>query len=605
MNLQAYSLYVRTQDGKPDRALIERQARRLAELGVNLVRLTHIDSDWVEPNLIAPGETTDRLDDASLDGLFTWIEALRAQGIYILLDMITYRPFKPADGIPAFDELVRHNGKQNGSALGQGFNYLNPRVTELWRTTSRELLTRTNPYSGLALKDDPAMMGIMLWNENDLTQHFGNLFLGDKDTPQHRAAFLERLEAFAERTGLDRGELDRTWLPGPSKALLAELEYEWYRGAVEFLRGLGVESLICVGHVWGGGGLYALPSLAAGDVTDSHTYSASDFLSTNPHYTPNFAGVIARSQQAGRPSFISEFNMEDSLGVHRDAFTVAPYIAALGAFQGWDAPMLYGYSQDGFGGWGQSLWSSYSHPSAMALMPAAALLYRQGHVAGAKETLYLDLTPEQLFLTQTDETTSRTIRTGMERHRLVVGMPATPELPWLEPTAAPAGARVVTDLDEDLIPPGNAVTSDTGELSRDWVRGIYTIDTPRTQMALGWLGGEEVATADARFALETPKAGVALSSLDDRPLRQSTRILLSTCGRVDVAANPVRSELVAGTVELASDEQALVLIPLGPDGTRGTPVALTPENGRYRIALPTAAQTLWFLLEPPGGAREP
>ena len=53
-SVQAYTLFVHTKDGKPDRGLIDRHARRLAQLGVNLVRLTHVDSDWVRPNLIAP-----------------------------------------------------------------------------------------------------------------------------------------------------------------------------------------------------------------------------------------------------------------------------------------------------------------------------------------------------------------------------------------------------------------------------------------------------------------------------------------------------------------------------------------------------------------------
>lgn len=595
-NLQAYSLYVRGEDGKPNRALIERQARRLAQLGFNLVRLTHIDSDWVSPSLIAQGPTSDRIDDASLDGLFTWIAALKEQGIYILLDMITYRPFKPGDNIPAFEELVRHRGRDDGSSLAEGFSYLNPRIEELWRTTSRELVTRVNPYTGLAVKDDPAVMGIMLWNENDLTQHFGNLFLGDKDTPQHREVFLALLEQFAQRTGLDRDELGRTWEPGAAKMLLADLEYAWYRSQIEFLRGLGVKSLVCAGHVWGGGPLFALPSLAAGDVTDCHSYSGPDFLSSDPNAMPNFAHILARSQQAGRPAFCSEYNYEDSTGVARDPFTAIPYVAALASFQGWDAPMLYGYSQDGFGGWNQSLWSSYMHASEMALMPAAALLYRQGHVQAARETLYIAPSREQLFLERTDEFTSRAIRTGMERHRIVIGMPEVPELPWIEPTSPPREARVVSDLDESFLEAGASVTSDTGELTRDWARGVFTVDTPLSQIAVGWLGGEPLGTSDATFAIASPKAGVALSSLDGQPLRSSRRILLSTIARVDPRM-PTRTEPVAGTVELTSEVAGLRLIPLSPDGTRKPPIALTREGDRYRVTLPADTGTLWFLLE--------
>ncbi|HSV72457.1 MAG TPA: hypothetical protein VLH79_01710 [Chthonomonadales bacterium] len=594
-NLQAYSLYVRGPDGRPDRALIERQARRLAQLGFNLVRITHIDSDWVSPNLIAPGPTTDRLDDASLDGLFHWVKALRDQGIYIFLDMITYRPFAPGDDIPAFEELRLHRPKPEGRALAEGFSYLNPRIEERWRQTSRQLLTRVNPLTGLALKDDPAVMGIMVWNENNLTSHFGNLFLADKNVPWHRARFLERLEAFARRTGLDRAELERTWLPGASKLLLNDLEYTWNKAAADYLRSIGVRALVCVSHVWGGGAVYSLPALQAGDVFDCHTYSTPDFLSTNPRFAGNFAHVMARSQVAGWPAICSEYNMEDA-HTYRDPFTVMPYVAALAAFQGWDAPMLYGYSQDGFGGWSLSMWSSYQHPGLMGLAPAAALLYRRGDVRPARSTVHLDLSGEQLFMQRTDEHTSRSIRTAMERHRLTVGWRAHSALPWLRPVPPPAGALVTTNLDRDFIPPGDSVTSDTGELRRNWMRGIFTVNTPRSQMALGWIGGARLATADATFAIRSPKAGVALSSLDGLPLRRSRRILVSTAARL-AGHRPIRTEPVAGVVDLRSEATGLALTPLRADGSRMQSITLRRAAGTWRVELPTTLGTHWFLIE--------
>ncbi len=102
--LQAGSLYARTGDGKTDKALIDRHARRLAQLGANLVRMTHVDS-WGRPNLIAEGPNTETLDGDGLDCIFNWVKALKAQGIYVWLDMITYRPFLKGDNIPGFEEI--------------------------------------------------------------------------------------------------------------------------------------------------------------------------------------------------------------------------------------------------------------------------------------------------------------------------------------------------------------------------------------------------------------------------------------------------------------------------------------------------------------------
>jgi|GEM_PF-4169541 len=116
----AYSLYVHNKDGTPDMELIDKHAKRLAELGFNLVRLTHVDSNWVNPNLIAKGDTTDKLNDAALDTLFYWVKALKEQGIYVWIDMETYRPYLAGDNIPGFDDLVAAYNSQR--PLAEGFS---------------------------------------------------------------------------------------------------------------------------------------------------------------------------------------------------------------------------------------------------------------------------------------------------------------------------------------------------------------------------------------------------------------------------------------------------------------------------------------------------
>ena len=37
------------------------------------------------------------------------------------------------------------------------------------------------------------MAGIMIWNENDLTGHFGLQFLRNKNVPWHRSLYLQKL----------------------------------------------------------------------------------------------------------------------------------------------------------------------------------------------------------------------------------------------------------------------------------------------------------------------------------------------------------------------------------------------------------------------------
>ncbi len=596
MGLSAYTLFPHTGDGKPDRALIDAHARRLAALGCNLVRMTQADSFWVaNPNLIAKGPATDKLDPEALDILFYWIKALKDQGIYVWLDMITYRPFREGDNIPGWQDMVNAAPDKN-RIMAEGFSYLNPRIAQLWRTTSRELLTRVNPYTGLALKDEPTLAGVMLWNENDLTGHFGNSFLANKPTPYHRTIFLQMLHDFAARTGLEPGPLEQTWLPGASKLLLNDIEYDWNHEAADYLRSIGLRCAISSGHIWGNMSAFSLPALTAGDVTDSHAYSRSQFLGLNPRFAASATDSLAWAHLADHPKIVSEYNMEDS-GPQLDAFTIMPYTATIAAFQGWDAVMLYAYSQDALKGQGYSPWNSYIIPQTMGMAPAAALIYRRGDVSHASQTVYIPLSREQAFYQTVDEHTSRAIRTAMETHALLLGLPAVKELPWLKATTAPAGAETVTDLDHDFIPPGGRVVADTGQFRRDWAEGTFVIDTPLTQLAMGLIGGQTVRTADASFAVRVPTAAVALSSLDGRPLKESRRVLLSTSGRMAVDKDrQFLSEPVAGTVTLASAVEGLKLYPLKGDGTAMPAVPLRASGGVYTVGLPTDRGTHWFRL---------
>jgi hypothetical protein len=67
-------------------------------------------------------------------------------------------------------------------------------LKNFWFTT---YLNHVNSYTGLAYKDDPAVISVLITNENDLTQHFGNALLADKNVPIHNAIFSEDVKQFS------------------------------------------------------------------------------------------------------------------------------------------------------------------------------------------------------------------------------------------------------------------------------------------------------------------------------------------------------------------------------------------------------------------------
>ena len=86
--------------------------------------------------------------------------------------MLTYRQFRPDDGVDEVDRL--------GQAA-KPYTYFDPKLIELQKEFPRDLSTHTNPYTKLAYKDDPAiaLTGIKIkaislrntpyWNRIDLS----------------------------------------------------------------------------------------------------------------------------------------------------------------------------------------------------------------------------------------------------------------------------------------------------------------------------------------------------------------------------------------------------------------------------------------------------
>jgi len=582
-NLTAYALF-----GGSD-ADVSAVARRLSQLGYNLVRLHHHDSPWVSPNIFAPGPNTKAIDPTSFAALGRWVRALKEQGIYIWIDLHVGRKFGPGDGIRAFEEVDRSDSR--------GFDYVNPDLEAAERDFARQYLTRKNPHTGLSLAEDPAVVAVLLTNENDLTHHFGNKMLRDKPNPTHTAMFEARAAEFAARTGLPRDRVLRTWEPGPSKLLLNELERQQFVRSRDLLRSLGVNALVATTNTWGNNPTFSLPSLTTGDIIDVHAYGEGEFLSQDPRSTATFVHWIAAAQVADFPLSVTEWNVTWPT---KDRFAAPLYVASLGALQGWDMVMQYAYQQDPPGSSPARVdqWAAAHDPALMTQTPAAALLFRRGDVATAKRTYRLELDAATLYGSVVSPETSAAIRTLTEQSRLVIGLPDTPELGW-DTLAKPEGQVVVTDPGRSfLVANATQVVSDTGELIRSLLGGYQLIDTPRTQAASGWIGGRTVDLSAVSMALDTGKATVVVTSLDGAPIEASSRLLVTVTAQTTRSAElPLRSEPVTGLLRLRTGCRcARRLRP----GAANRAEALPVEDGTVVLALRADPFAHWILLERPG-----
>jgi len=350
-------------------------------------------------------------------------------------------------------------------------------------------------------------------------------------------------------------------------------------------------------QMWGGMSLYGLPSLTAGGIIDVHSYGSAEALSANPRFKDNYVSYLASGQAYGRPVSITEWNVPFP---KVDRFTAPLYVASISALQGWDAPMIYNYSQRTFGKPSrQGTWSTFSDVAITGMVPAAALLYRQGHLADAAKSYCIMLGKQELYMKSSHPKNMASLRTLVEQSKITIGLPDTKELDWDKQTKVRGVTTVITDTDRDFIPAGrNFVRSDTGELTRNWVKGCQTIDTDRTQAVHGWVGGESLHLKHVSFEITTPKAAVAVSSLDGEAIGKSRKILISAVARAVPSSGgrmPMLSEPVKGRIRIAGP-RGLKLVPLAGDGSKLSALKAEYADGKYVIEFPAQSGTHWFML---------
>ena len=148
----------------PPHADAEQVAARLAKLGINLVRLHHMDNPgWGIGSNIWDAHYKDRqhLDAGQLDKLDYLIAQFKRNGIYINLNLHVSHQFSEADGFPASISQIPFS-------LDKRVDEFDRRMILLQKNYARDLLTHVNPYTGLSYAADPCVAVVEINNENSL-----------------------------------------------------------------------------------------------------------------------------------------------------------------------------------------------------------------------------------------------------------------------------------------------------------------------------------------------------------------------------------------------------------------------------------------------------
>jgi hypothetical protein len=149
---QAIRFWGANAGGQTTAQTCERQMRFLAKRGVNMVRL-HRDLT----NAKEGAKLTD-VNEKEIDEIFHYVAAAKQNGIYL-----TISPYWSHVRAPRSWQIEDYDNVELWGVM-----FINDRLQAAYKGWVKELYTRINPYTGIALKDDPAVAIIQIMNEDSL-----------------------------------------------------------------------------------------------------------------------------------------------------------------------------------------------------------------------------------------------------------------------------------------------------------------------------------------------------------------------------------------------------------------------------------------------------
>ena len=553
---------------------------------------------------------------SNLDRLDFFISELKRRGIYTNLNLNVGRRYKAGDGVRDWQFL----------SVGKYSVLFNERLIELQQEFARQLLTHRNPYTGREYRDEPAVAVIEIVNENSLVEGWQRKRLGGKNDTSN-LTWTPMPVSYAE----ELRQKYHDWLAANSLApcpanearFYVALEQRFHARMKQFLRDdLDVQSLLVGNSDYSRdvSGYPRILPLLQYNIVNAHDYwqlakGDSDYVSVanTPMVSEPLRSTavgLARSAVLGRPFTVSESNHPFP---NEYACEGMPILTAYAMLQDWDGVYWFtwgrGRRADAAAGierrfrpWGWAYSYDFSNdPMKVASLAVCGLMWHRQDVATARRTVVRrytrDAAIETLFQ---DPKTSRPFFTpGFDplvalRHATRFEITDEPQRPFPSPLAE------------------ENIRSDTDEIAWN-ARRVVTIDTPRTQALIGFLGDASARTTHLSANVNNPFCTVMVTSLDSEPIKSSRRLLLLTTSRcansqmqwddarksvVTFGSGPTCIEPVTATVTLrglkASELHVQPLTAVGSPGSeRFTAIC---EGNTCEIDL-SKAGTLWYVVD--------
>jgi hypothetical protein len=599
-------------------------AATLARFGVNCVRFQFLDLETPRGLLDRQRSDSRALDPEAFDREDSFIAELEKRGIYIDFNLLVGRPFKAGDGVEDVN-LLRQGAK--------GTSLYDKRMIELQKEYAQQLLDHVNPYTKLKYTADPAVALVEINNENaidigyrapspfylkELTGMF-NDWLARHRTPDEIAQLrsLTRVAADAQVPLMQfRGQA----ASAPSLRFNAEAEFyndlqrDYFADMETYLKEtLGSKSLVIAtaDHGHSNSGYPVLLAETSMDVIDGHDYwlHPEMYVRKSPMVNGPFNSTVvelSRSAIAGKPYTVSEVNNPFPNNYDGEGI---PILAAYGLLQDWDSIMWYTFEPKSDPAWKPYVGDPFDislDPVKMPELAEGALMFLRGDVEKARSLEQRSYSEQQVFESM--------LLPMNERPYFTPGFPLSLPLEHEVRISSLNGAPT-PKFPESSAP--DPIVSDTHQLA--WYTspektGLVTVDTPLTQALIGFVRANGKSDTNLSVQVDNTFCTLLLSSLDDKPIAQSSKLLLVAGGRVENTGqewnsvdtdvtnwgtSPTLIEAVKGTLILRhlSAPRSVLLQPIDGAGQPQGPAIPATQKGDSWIVPLGQTVTTWYEIE--------
>lgn len=253
----------------PEKTLSPGIAARMRKMGINLVRFHHMDNPWSSSNasIFNQNGSTTSLNVSSLDRFHFLLSKMKEEGVYANINLHVSRTFTSGDGVLFADSIPD---------FGKAVTIFDRQLIDLQKQYAAQLLTTVNPYTNLALIDDPVIAMVEITNENTLYGFW-------KDS---------KLQPFSEGGAIlsrHADTLDRLW----NEFLLSK-----YESQANLMSAWSVEGATTVEELVKDGG-FESGNLNQWTLERHENAQASMSVSTMNPYRGNYAAMVQVNQITG------------------------------------------------------------------------------------------------------------------------------------------------------------------------------------------------------------------------------------------------------------------------------------------------------------------